>query len=233
MIRHALRTIGRMPGLAAVVILSLGVGIGVNTTVFSWIQAVLLKPIPGVDDSGSFYHLETKSDTGTYPGMSWAEYLDLKPRLQAIEELVVFRMAPLNVGEAGRTERTYAQLVSGNLFKALRLQPVAGRFIAEDEAQRPGGEPVVVISHDYWQTRRFAFCDRPDHSRQRLRADDHRRRPERFSRHHPRAAIRSVGAGDAGTRALRRIDRARRSQPARLLGDGPAACRRGRSGRDR
>jgi len=54
MIRHALRTIGRMPGLAAVVILSLGVGIGVNTTVFSWIQAVLLKPIPGVDGSGSF-----------------------------------------------------------------------------------------------------------------------------------------------------------------------------------
>jgi hypothetical protein len=129
MIRHALRTIGRMPGLAAVVILSLGIGIGVNTTVFSWIQAVMLKPIPGVDDSGSFYHLDPKSDTGTYPGMSWAEYQDLKPRLQSIEELVVFRMAPLNVGEAGRTERTYAQLVSGNLFGALHLQPVAGRFI--------------------------------------------------------------------------------------------------------
>ena len=129
MIRHALRTIGRMPGLAAVVILSLGVGIGVNTAVFSWIQAILLKPIPGVDDSGSFYHLEPKSDTGTYPGMSWAEYRDLKPRLQSIEELVVFRMAPLNVGEAGRTERTYAQLVSGNFFTALRLQPAAGRFI--------------------------------------------------------------------------------------------------------
>ena len=139
MIRHAFRTIGRMPGLAAVVILSLGVGIGVNTTVFSWIQAVLLKPIPGVDGSGSFYHLEPKSDTGTYPGMSWSEYLDLKPRLQSIEELVVFRMAPLNVGVPGRTERTYAQLVSGNLFSALRLKPVAGRFITEDEARRPGG----------------------------------------------------------------------------------------------
>ncbi len=66
--RHALRSIGRMPGLAAVVILSLGVGIGVNTAVFSWIQAIVLKPIPGVDDSGSFYHVEPKSDTGTYPG---------------------------------------------------------------------------------------------------------------------------------------------------------------------
>ena len=151
-IRHALRTIGRMPGLASVVILSLGVGIGVNTAVFSWIQAVVLKPIPGVDNSGSFYHVEPVSDTGTYPGMSWAEYRDLKPRLQSIEELVAFRMAPLNVGETGRTERTYAQLVSGNFFTALDLRPAAGRFIRSDEAERPGAEAVVVVSHDYWQT---------------------------------------------------------------------------------
>jgi predicted permease len=151
-IRHALRTIGRMPGLAAVVMLSLGVGIGVNTTVFSWIQAILLKPIPGVDESGSFYHVEAKSDTGSYPGMSWTEYQDLETRLASIEELVAFRMVPLNVGDAGRTERTYAQLVSGNLFTALRLRPIAGRFITADESSRPGGEPVVVISHDYWQT---------------------------------------------------------------------------------
>jgi predicted permease len=169
MIRHALRTIGRMPGVAAVVILSLGIGIGVNTTVFSWIQAVLLKPIPGVDESGSFYHLEPRSDTGSYPGMSWAEYRDLKPRLQSIEELVVTRMAPLNVGEAGRTERTYAQLVSGNLFTALRLRPVAGRFITPDEAERPGGEPVVVLSHDYWQTH---FAGSPSAIGQTIRVND-------------------------------------------------------------
>jgi predicted permease len=152
MIRHAFRTIGRMPGLAAVVILSLGVGIGVNTTVFSWIQAMLLHPIPGVADSGSFFHIAPKSDTGTYPGTSWTEYLDLKPRLQSIEELIAFRMAPLNVGQSGRTERTYSQLVSGNFFDALHIRPAAGRFITPGEVERPGGDPVVVISHDYWQT---------------------------------------------------------------------------------
>jgi len=142
-----------MPGLAAVVILSLGVGIGVNTAVFSWIQAIVLEPIPGVDDSGSFFHIEPKSDTGTYPGMSWVEYRDLAPKLTSIGELVVARMAPLNVGESGRTERTYAQLVSGNLFSALGLRPAAGRLIRPDEAERPGGEPVAVISYDYWHTR--------------------------------------------------------------------------------
>ena len=94
-----------MPGLAAVVILSLGVGIGVNTAVFSWLQAILLKPIPGVDDSGSFYHVEPKADTGTYPGMSWSEYRDLIPQLQSIEDLVASRMAPLNVGEGARIAR--------------------------------------------------------------------------------------------------------------------------------
>jgi predicted permease len=152
LIRHAFRTIGRMPGVAAVVVISLGVGIGVNTAVFSWIQAVILEPIPAVDDAGSFYHVEPKSDTGTYPGMSWMEYRDLARQLQAIDELVAFRMAPLNVGETGRTERTYAQLVSGNFFTALGLRPAAGRFIRADEVEQPGAEPVVVLSHDYWQT---------------------------------------------------------------------------------
>jgi predicted permease len=141
-----------MPGLAAVVVLSLGVGIGVNTAVFSWIQTILLKPIPGVDESGSFYHVEPKSDSGSYPGMSWAEYRDLTALLPAIEELVAFRMAALNVGEPGRTERTYAQLVSGNFFTALRLRASAGRFITPAEVERPGSEPVAVLSHDYWQT---------------------------------------------------------------------------------
>ena len=56
--KQAFRTIARMPGLAAVVVISLGVGIGVNTAVFSWIQALVLKPIPGVDGSASFYNVE-------------------------------------------------------------------------------------------------------------------------------------------------------------------------------
>ena len=168
-IRYAFRSIGRMPGLAAVVILSLGVGIGVNTAVFSWLQAILLKPIPGVEDSGSFYHVEPIADTGSYPGMSWAEYRDLKPQLKSIDELVAFRMAPLNIGEPGRTERTYAQLVSGNFFTALGQQPAAGRFIRADEAERPGGEPVVVLSHDYWQTH---FAGSPAAVGQTIRVND-------------------------------------------------------------
>jgi predicted permease len=149
----ALRAAARMPGLSAVVILSLGVGIGINTTVFSWIQAVVLRPLPGVADGGAFHLVEPRSETGSYPGVSWLEYHDLRDRLPAFRDLVAFRMAPTSAGEPGQAERTYALLVSGNYFEALGLRPAAGRFVQPPDAGLPGGEPILVISHDYWNTR--------------------------------------------------------------------------------
>src|SRR2546428_6562990 len=76
-VRHAWRTLVRMPVLSIVVVVSLGAGIGVNTAVFSWIQAVILRPLPGVRDAGGFYTVEPRAETGSYPGMSWLEYRDL------------------------------------------------------------------------------------------------------------------------------------------------------------
>jgi putative ABC transport system permease protein len=152
-LRHASRMILRMPALAAVVIGSLGVGIGANTVVFSWIQAVVLSPIAGVRLASSFHLLEPKTDTGMYVGSSWPEYRDVRERLRAMEGLIAFRMIPLYVGERGRVERSSALLVSDNYFSSLGLTPVLGRFLRADEVSTPGGAPVVVISHDYWQTR--------------------------------------------------------------------------------
>jgi predicted permease len=169
MIIHSLRSIARMPGLAAVVILSLGIGIGVNTAVFSWIQAVILKPLPAVADATSYFSVEPKANTGTYPGVSWREYGDLKERLRAFQDLLAFRMVPFSVGESSRTERAYGMLVSGNYFSVLKLRPALGRFIDPGEATQPGGAPVVVISHDYWQTH---FASRPDIVGQPIRVNE-------------------------------------------------------------
>jgi putative ABC transport system permease protein len=152
-VRHAWRMIARMPVLAAVVILSLGVGIGVNTAIFSWLQAVVLRPLPGVTDGGSFHLVEPRAAAGAHPGASWLEYRDLRERLRSFRGVLAFRMVPLNVGEAARTERTYGLLVSENYFTALGLRPALGRFLLPEEVARPGGEPVVVISHDFWRTR--------------------------------------------------------------------------------
>ncbi len=151
-VRHAWRMIFKMPLTAVVVILSLGVGIGVNTTIFTWIQAVVFEPLPGVPEGSTFQHVEVRSDSGSYPGLSWLEYRDVRERLHSFRDLLAFRMVPLYVGETGRTERVYGLLVSGNYFHALGLTPALGRFIQPEEVSRPGGEPVAVISYEFWQT---------------------------------------------------------------------------------
>src|SRR6267378_2032130 len=152
-LRNAGRTIRRMPGLAAVIIVSLAIGIGVNTTIFSWIQMILLQPLPGVSGASNFLLVEPRTETGGYPGASWLEYRSLQTEVPALRDVAAFQMVPFNVGETGQTERTFGQLVSGNYFSALGLKPAIGRFIRPEEAERPGTEPVIVISHDYWQTR--------------------------------------------------------------------------------
>lgn len=139
--------------LASVVVLSLGAGIGVNAVVFSWIQAVLLHPLPGVANAAALYSVEPRRADGTYVGLSWRDYLDLRERLSTFPALLAFRMAPLYVGRPGETERAYGLLVSDNYFPALGLVPALGRFLTADEVSTPGGPPVLVISFDYWQTR--------------------------------------------------------------------------------
>ncbi|HMF95901.1 MAG TPA: ADOP family duplicated permease [Vicinamibacterales bacterium] len=104
-------------------------------------------------DAGSILLVEPRAETGSYPGVSWREYGDLRERLRSIPDLIAFRMAPLGTGEPGHVQRAYGLLVSGNYFSGLRLRPVLGRFLREDEVSRPGGEPVIVVSYDYWQTR--------------------------------------------------------------------------------
>src|SRR3954454_8324057 len=101
-LHHALRMIVRAPVLSAVVVLSLGVGIGVNTVVFSWLQGIVVHPLPGVADSGRLHLIEPRSDTNAYPGMSWLEYRDLHQRLTALPDLIAFRMVALYIGEPGR-----------------------------------------------------------------------------------------------------------------------------------
>jgi hypothetical protein len=155
-LRHAWRSIVRMPVVATVVVVSLGVGIGVNTAVFSWVQAMYLQPIPGVAGlrvpvTGTGVADDERADHLRMRLL--VEYLDLKQRLTSLPELFAFRTVAFNVGERGHVERTYGQFVSGNYFSALGLSPALGRFLRPDDAATAGGEPVAIVSYDYWQTR--------------------------------------------------------------------------------
>lgn len=152
-LRHALRAIARAPLLSAVVVVSLALGIGVNTVVFSWIQSRVLRPIPGAPRGGEVLLVEPVTEDGHYPGASWPEYLDLRDGLASFATLFAARPVPLYAGEAGAVERLSGLLVSGNYFSALEVRPAAGRFFTAGDLARSDGEPVVVISHGVWQSR--------------------------------------------------------------------------------
>ena len=152
-LRHSWRMIGRMPWVATVIVGSLAIGIGFNVAVFSWIQAVAFRPLPGVGDAASFQVLELETGDGHSAGASWPEYRDLRDGIRGFRDLVAYRMAPITLGDARNSERAYGMLVSGNYFSALELRPAAGRFFRPDEVVRAGAEAVTVISWDVWKKR--------------------------------------------------------------------------------
>ena len=167
--RGAWRVFRTAPVLAAVVIVSLGIGIGVNAAVFTWIQALVLNPLPSVPHSDAFLLVEPRTDSGNYPASSWLEYRDLQERLPSFRDLIAFRMVPLNVGQTDWADRTYGMLVSGNYFQALGLHPALGRLVQAEDAATPGAAPVVVLSFDFWHAR---FGGSKDVLGQTIRAND-------------------------------------------------------------
>ncbi|MEO6994856.1 MAG: ABC transporter permease [Lacunisphaera sp.] len=147
-LRFACRQLARTPGLTIVIVLSLAVGIGANTVIFSWLKSAFLNPLPGVH--APVFLLETKDDTGTYSSISWLEYRELCGLLPSFSAVAAQRQRSLNLGDSENGERVFAELVSGNFFPVLGVTPQLGRFFRTDEATKAGSAPVVVIGHDFW-----------------------------------------------------------------------------------
>lgn len=150
-----LRILRRSPWFTAIAVLTLGLGIAVNTTVFSWIDSVLLHPFPGVGDAKELALIETVTPTGEYlAATSWLDYRDYRDNLKLVSGVALGRFTPLSVGLGGRTARAWAELVSPNYFDLLRVRPVLGRALSPEEAcEQEGCAPVAVISYAMWQAR--------------------------------------------------------------------------------
>ena len=164
-----MRSLRAMPLLSAVVVASLAIGIGANTVVFSWLQTVRWKPLPGVAAAASLQTIEPRTANGVYVGSSWLDHRDLQARLASFEWLLAFRMVPLSIGTVPDVSRATGLLVSGNYFSSLALTPAAGRLLQADDAATPGGRPVAVISYGYWQAR---FGGAPSAIGETLRIND-------------------------------------------------------------
>jgi predicted permease len=160
-VRHALRLARQAPLFTGVAVLTLALGIGANSTVFSWINAVLLDLVPGADPRG-LVDVRAQSRAGTPMAMSYPEYLDLRATTPAAQSLLVHEMQSGSLSDGAGAERIWIEMVSDNFFDVLRVPMAAGRGFQSREGVDP--IPVVVVSARL-AARRFgnpaAAIDRP------------------------------------------------------------------------
>ena len=150
-LRHSIRSLLRHPGFTAVAVITLTLAIGVNTTIFSVVNAVLLKALP-FPDPQQLVSVHKTSVPGDLPGIAAYQYLAWKEKSTSFEDLAAVTDDTINLTGNGEPERMRYAQVTASLFSTLGVQPVRGRFFLPEE-DRPGANNVVVVSEGFWQRR--------------------------------------------------------------------------------
>ncbi|HEY7236869.1 MAG TPA: ABC transporter permease, partial [Gemmatimonadaceae bacterium] len=152
-LRYAGRLLRKSPLFTGIAILTLALGIGMNTAVFSAIDAMLLRPLPGVPNATRIVQLFRSWPGMPYGSTSPAHYFDVRARsADVFSGVAVWDFAPVNFSAGGRTDRITAQMVSANFFATLGVRAERGRTFTPDEDTKPGAHPIVVLSHAGWQS---------------------------------------------------------------------------------
>ncbi|HVN05663.1 MAG TPA: ABC transporter permease [Bryobacteraceae bacterium] len=150
-LRYAIRVVRGSLGFTAVAVLTLALGIAANSTVFGWIDNLLLHPFAGV--GGRLAAIETVSPTGEYSNTSYRDYRDYRDRVKSFSGLAASLLNAFNVGPVDHPRRVFGEYVSGNYFAVLGVKPVRGRaFLPSESSDKPGQFPVAVISYRLWQS---------------------------------------------------------------------------------
>jgi predicted permease len=158
-VRYGVRTLLRDPGFAAIAIVSLAIGIGANTAIFSIFNSLLLRPRP-IADPERIVELYTGERGGSVEGTSYPSYLDFRDRSGIFIGLAAYGIRQYRLGDAaGGVEQIWGELVSANYFDVLGVPLARGRSFAAEENDVPGRNPVVILSHGLWQRR---FNSDPD-----------------------------------------------------------------------
>jgi predicted permease len=148
-LRYAIRTLLRTPAFALTAIVSLALGIGVNTIVFSVVNALVLRPLP-VERPQELSFLQSNQG---FPSHSFPDYRDLRDQNVSFAGLVGYRITSINLESTGAPVRTWGYLATGNYFDVLGVKPALGRFFHQEDDLHEGDAPFAVISHDAWTTR--------------------------------------------------------------------------------
>jgi predicted permease len=158
-LRYGVRVLVRSPGFTLVAVLSLALGMGANTAVFTLLYAVLLQPIPAVEEPSRLMALYTTDERNTGGFMthlqtSYLNYKDYRDQNESFSALAAHQFATVSlVAGSGPAEQVVGLTVSGNYFDVLGVKPRLGRFFLPDEDRARGLYPVVVLSHGCWQRR--------------------------------------------------------------------------------
>jgi predicted permease len=151
-LRFALKSLARTPGFTLIAIITLGLGIGANTSMFSILNEYMLRPAPYADRDriDRLYRATRRESRG---GLSPADYLDLKPQMSGYGEIAAYASAAMSLSEPGKpAEMAVGLRASSNLFSTLGTTPELGRSFRPDE-ETLGNHRVIILSHRYWQNR--------------------------------------------------------------------------------
>jgi predicted permease len=155
-VRFGLRVLWKSKGFTAVAVLTLALGIGVNTAIFSGVSAFVLRPLPGAGEPDRLVMLfETPVDgEGGFNDFSYPDYLDYRSQSDVFDGVLVHDLVQAALGGDGeQTDVAWGQLVTGNFFDVLKVRMQLGRGFLPEEDATPGTHPVVVLSQDLWRTR--------------------------------------------------------------------------------
>ena len=151
-VQYAIRGLLKRPGFVAVAVITLALGIGANTAIFSLVNAVLLRSLP-VERPSEIVSVAMRGKDDSMSAWSFPNYRDFRDRNEALSGLLVYRFVPLSLSRGDANERVWGFEVSGNYFDVLGVKAIKGRTFLPDEDKTPLANPVAVISYNAWQRR--------------------------------------------------------------------------------
>jgi predicted permease len=153
-VRYALRQLRKSPGFSITATAMLAVAICANSTVFSWIDGTMLRPIPGAQDTGDLVSLQRGERTlSPTPPFSYLDYRDLREQNHTFAGILAYHHDWITLTGGAQPERAYIANVSANYFDVLGIKPVLGRFFLAEEESRPDAVPNVVLGYSLWKMR--------------------------------------------------------------------------------
>ncbi len=150
---HSVRRLLKSRTLTMIAVLTLALGVGVNTTVFSVINSFLLRPLPVQDPDGLVVMGQQLRDSTFFPSFSYLDYVDYRDQAAFTVDLAAYQFTLVGLSANDKAQRTPVTYVSGNYFSTMGVRPYLGRLILATEGQTPGADAVAVLGYSCWKTR--------------------------------------------------------------------------------